>query len=161
LTKGTLRVAESLSKTKAGSTFEEPKTTSGRRTISLTASSIAELKAHLTAQRAQRMAMGKPRFPDDALVFPSPESPEWGPRDPDAISRGWARVLKELKVKQLSFHATRHSHASRLIAAGVDVVTVSKRLGHRDPAITLRVYSHLFGDTDAKAAKAIDNALKR
>jgi integrase len=58
------------------------------------------------------------------------------------------------------FHALRHSHASALIAAGVDIVTVSKRLGHGSPAITLRIYAHLFdGRTDAAAAQAIDRAL--
>ena len=35
------------------------------------------------------------------------------------------------------FHALRHSHASALIAAGIDIVTVSRRLGHGSPAITL------------------------
>ncbi len=158
LSKGTLSVIASLSKTKEGPTFEDPKTASGKRTISLTASSITELTAHRKAQLEQRVSLGLGKLPDDALVFPSPDE---GPRDPDAISRGWSRVLAGIEVKKLSFHATRHSHASRLIAAGVDVVTVSKRLGHANPAITLKVYSHLFGDTDAKAAEAIDKALTR
>ncbi len=57
------------------------------------------------------------------------------------------------------FHALRHSHASALIAAGVDVVTVSRRLGHSSPAITLGVYAHRFGSTDAAAARAIATAL--
>ena len=54
------------------------------------------------------------------------------------------------------FHALRHSHASALIAAGLDVVTVSQRLGHGSPAITLTVYAHRFASTDDAAAQAID-----
>ena len=46
-----------------------------------------------------------------------------------------------------------------MIAAGVDVVTVSKRLGHSSPTVTLAVYSHLFASNDSKAAKAINEAL--
>ena len=46
-----------------------------------------------------------------------------------------------------------------LIAAGVDVVTVSRRLGHSKPDVTLRVYSHLFAADDSAAAAAIDRAL--
>jgi integrase len=57
------------------------------------------------------------------------------------------------------FHALRHSHASALIAAGLDIVTVSKRLGRGSPAITLQVYAHLFNQTDKVAAEAIERAI--
>jgi integrase len=63
------------------------------------------------------------------------------------------------KLPPVTFHALRHSHASALIAAGVDPVSVSKRLGHGSPAITLSLYSHLFTNTDGRAAAAIDAAL--
>ena len=43
---------------------------------------------------------------------------------------------------------------------GVDIVTVSKRLGHAKPDITLRVYAHCFRKDDAKAAAAINAAMK-
>ena len=58
------------------------------------------------------------------------------------------------------FHALRHSHASALIAAKVDILTVSRRLGHGSPAITLGVYAHAFGETDKGAALAIDAAMR-
>lgn len=53
----------------------------------------------------------------------------------------------------------RHSHASELIAAKVDIVTISAWLGHADPSITLRVYSHEFEESDEAAANAINAAL--
>jgi len=55
-------------------------------------------------------------------------------------------------------HALRHTHASALIAGGIDVVTVSRRLGHSNPTITLGVYAHLFRETDSSAA-AIEKVL--
>jgi integrase len=58
-----------------------------------------------------------------------------------------------------SFHALRHTHASQLIDAGVDIVTISRRLGHASPNITLGVYAHLFRKSDANAADAINAAL--
>ena len=61
----------------------------------------------------------------------------------------------------MTFHALRHSHASALIAAGLDVVTVSRRLGHASPALTLSVYSHLFRNSNHEAAAAIDAALSQ
>jgi Phage integrase family len=49
----------------------------------------------------------------------------------------------------VSFHALRHTHASALIAAGLDVVVISRRLGHGSPHVTLRVYGHLFKRDDS------------
>jgi len=50
----------------------------------------------------------------------------------------------------------RHTHASSLIAAGIDILTISRRLGHANPKITLSVYGHLYGNTDGKAAQAVE-----
>jgi len=47
-----------------------------------------------------------------------------------------------------------------LIDADVDIVTISKRLGHAKPDITLRVYEHLIRKDDSKAAAAINAAMK-
>jgi integrase len=60
----------------------------------------------------------------------------------------------------VTFHALRHSHASMLIRAGVDVLTISRRLGHSKAAITLDVYGHLIGGADEAAANAISGVLK-
>jgi integrase len=43
-----------------------------------------------------------------------------------------------------SLHALRHTHASQLIADAMDVLTISRRLGHGSPTITLNIYGHLF-----------------
>ena len=46
-----------------------------------------------------------------------------------------------------------------LIDAGVDVVRISRRLGHVSPNITLQVYAHLFPKHDSKSAAAINATL--
>jgi integrase len=46
-----------------------------------------------------------------------------------------------------------------LIDAGIDIATVSKRLGHASPNVTLAVYAHFFRDHDDKAAAAVNAAL--
>ena len=58
-------------------------------------------------------------------------------------------------------HALRHSPASALIAAGLDVLTSSRRLGHASAAFTLNTYMHLFADKADAAAHAIDAAMGR
>jgi len=76
----------------------------------------------------------------------------------DALSKEWARLVRSLKLPDVTLHACRHTHASQLIAAGVDIVTVSRRLGHGNPSITLTVYAHLFSNTDERAADVVEAA---
>jgi len=59
------------------------------------------------------------------------------------------------------FHALRHTHASALIASKQDVAQVSRRLGHGSPAVTLRIYAHLFNTLDSAAAIAIESVLRK
>jgi integrase len=56
----------------------------------------------------------------------------------------------------VTFHSLRHSHASALIRAGLDVMRVSKQLGHSNPAIALTAYTHEFKEGDSGAADAIN-----
>jgi integrase len=103
------------------------------------------------------MALGLGKMPDDALVFPA--SLKSGYQSPRAFSKEWARVATSIGFPGLSFHALRHTHASQLIDAGIDIVTISRRLGHAKPDITLRIYAHLFRKDDSKASDAINAAL--
>jgi integrase len=61
----------------------------------------------------------------------------------------------------VSFHALRHTHPSALIADGLDVVLIARRLGHANPTVTLNVYGHLFKRDDRAAARAIEAAMTR
>ena len=45
---------------------------------------------------------------------------------------------------KINLHGFRHSHASFLISQGVDITTISRRLGHSSPYITLKVYAHFY-----------------
>ena len=77
---------------------------------------------------------------------------------PDGSSLFWRRLVKRLQLPKVTLHGWRHTHASALIASGMDVLTISRRLGHASPSITLDVYSHLFRPTDEAAAAAFETA---
>ena len=49
----------------------------------------------------------------------------------------------------------RHTAATLLIAGGVDVATVSKRLGHADKTTTLNTYTHAIKSADKAAAEKL------
>jgi integrase len=146
----TLRVERSLEQTtEFGLVFKAPKTKHGRRTITLPASTVAELRAHWIRQQEFRLAAGLGRM-NDALVFGEPDG---SPRSPNALTKGWSKAMPA--GIDATLHSLRHTHASILIASGLDVLTISRRLGHGSPAITLKVYGHLF-KTDDRAAQIME-----
>ena len=56
----------------------------------------------------------------------------------------------------LRLHDLRHTHASLLLSAGHSLKAVSARLGHANPALTLRIYAHCMPGDDARLAAAMD-----
>jgi integrase len=152
-----IKVRESLEETTAeGMQFKAPKTKASIRDIKLPDTVVETLQAQRKRLLERRMQLGLGKLADSDLVFPDWEG---SPQRPDSFSARWTELSKRLKLG-VSFHELRHTHASQLIDAGVDVVTISKRLGHASPTITLSTYAHLFRKDDGKAADAINAALK-
>ncbi len=150
----TMTIRRSLEETRAhGIRVKAPKTKAGTRTISLPAVAVDALREHRIKTLELRMALGAGAPRDDAPVFATLEG-EW--LTPDSITAQWRRTAKALQLPKVTFHSLRHCHASALIAAGLDVLTISHRLGHSKASITLDVYGHLFKDDDTAAADAID-----
>ena len=56
----------------------------------------------------------------------------------------WNHAQKLAGVRQRSPHSLRHSWASHQIAAGEDIASVSKHLGHANPGVTLGIYTHFL-----------------
>jgi integrase len=149
-----LQVREALEQTKAhGIRFKVPKSKAGKRDITLPDLLVEVLREHRRAALELRMQLGAGRLSDDALLFADIEG---RPLSPNAISAAWADFADSVGLPDVTFHALRHTHASQLIDAGVDIVTISRRLGHSKPDITLRIYAHLFQKDDRKAAAAIN-----
>jgi len=150
----TLKIERSLGKHMVVSS---PKTRAGRRSISLPPSAVTMLQQHRKRQLEQRMMLGQGKAPADAPVFSDVEG---RPLTPVYVSKDWTRALKAHGLPRVKLHSLRHAHASALIAAGLDIVTISKRLGHASPTITLNVYAHAFADKpDTAAAAAIERVL--
>jgi integrase len=153
---GKLRVEQSLEQTNAGLRFKAPKTKAGRRTVTIPPTITGELRTHWRDQQEQRLALGLGKAGGDDLVFARDDG---SPRPPDSLTADWARTLRMLKLPIVTLHALRHTHVSQLIASGLDVVTVSRRIGHSNPTVTLGVYSHLFDNTDERAAGVVETAI--
>ena len=69
-------------------------------------------------------------------------------------------AARRVGVEQARTHDLRHHHASVLLAAGEPIMNVSKRLGHRDSAVTLSVYSHVLEGADQGTADRYDALMR-
>lgn len=124
-----------------------PKTKNGDpRTIPLNSVALAALKE----------LHGKGKMMKSVPVFPSTRSSE-----SLQGSRGWfPSVLEEAKIDGYSWHCNRHTFASRLVMAGVDLRTVAELLGHRTLQMVMR-YSHLAPEHQASAVDRLVKVGKR
>ena len=154
--RGVVKIERSLEQTKGKLAFKSTKTKHGRRSITLPASAVAMLGGHRREQLELRMKIGLGKPDADALIFCNHDGE---PISPNYVSTEWRRLIRKIGLK-VTFHSLRHSHASALIAAGLDVLSISRRLGHSRASITLDVYSHLFKNDDGGAAEAIEKAMR-
>ena len=127
---GRLRVEQSLEQTKAGLKFKSPKTKFSRRSITLPASLVAELRGHWTAQQQQRLALGLGKAADDDLVFSTWDG---NARSPNALTKEWSVPNGRRRAQRHIARPSPYARVVCLIAAGVDISTIFRRLGHAPP----------------------------
>lgn len=92
------------------------------------------------------------KMKDESYICSSQHSPFIEPR---VLREKFIKLCKSLGIKYRSFHSIRHSYASRLLQAGVDIRTAAELLGHTDVAMTLNIYSHSDDSAKMKAAKKV------
>jgi integrase len=159
LDKKVIHVREALEETKKhGVRIKTPKTKAGRRDITLPKIAVDALSAYRGKLLETRVKLGAGKLPNDALLFANLAGK---PLRPGNVSSDWGELAASIGMPEITFHGLRHTHASQLIASGVDIVTISKRLGHAKPSVTLATYAHMFTTDDSKAAAAINAALNQ
>jgi integrase len=161
LRKGQLRVRRTLNRIDGELVASTPKTAKSRRTIPLSPTTVAMLKAHRAEQAVERLAAGD-RWVDEGWVFTTALGRRTDPRA--SILRTVEIAAKRAKwvdddgVEQTgivaSAHALRHAAGSAMVDAGFSLPTVRDILGHSSVQITGDIYSH---PPEASARAAVDN----
>jgi integrase len=128
--------------------FQEPKTSSSRRTIALDDPCMATLREHRNRQMVQRLKMG-PLWQGQDLVLATDLGT---PLHPSNVNRHCVALIIKAGVPRIPFHGMRHTHATVLMKHGVNPKVVSERLGHADIAITLSTYSRVLPQMQEQAA---------
>lgn len=131
----------------------DQKSVSSARTLHLDERVVATLRALKAAQADARCAAGTAWHNHD-LVFPQPDGSWW---NPPAISLAFGRAVKRAGVPRIRLHDLRHTHATLLLAAGVNPKVVSERLGHSSVAFTLDTNAHVMPGMQPEAAELFMN----
>ncbi|HEX2029700.1 MAG TPA: site-specific integrase, partial [Nitriliruptorales bacterium] len=131
--------------------FSEPKTRRSRRTIDLDERTVAALRTWQEHQDAERREWAG-AWQDHGLVFTRENG---APIDPDTFSKAFVRHARQAGLPPIRVHDLRHTHASLLLATGVNPKVASERLGHHSTAFTLDVYSHVVPGMQSEAAERV------
>lgn len=132
-----------------GVSFGKPKTASGEdRVIDLDEVTVGALLAHQFRQQGERQAWGE-AYADHGLVFAREDG---NPLRPDDVTKLFVSLVDAAALRRVRLHDLRHGQASLMLAAGIDMAIVSKRLGHSTITITSDTYSHLLGGVGRDAA---------
>ena len=145
----------------------EGTTKGGRsRTISIDTETVTVLREHHRQQAEERRSAGSAWTDSGGLVFAG----RWGePLYPDTVSALMSKLISEYNkgvahsakpLPHVRLHDLRHLHATTLLLAGVPVHVVAARLGHTDPAVTLRVYAHVLREHTAGVGDIFAQAVK-
>ena len=150
-----MTVCQSLQQTNAGVSVKAPKSGHGRQ-IALPSLAVEALRAHKAMQAEERLLLG-PSYKNNDLVFPRYDGEFW---PPDSFTSSFAAAMRKHDMRQLNFHALRHSHATILLKHGVNPKVVSERLGHAKVGTTLDIYSHVLPSMQEEAAQRLDKAFR-
>jgi integrase len=156
LESATMRIRQALQRRPGvGLVMVQPKSRAGRRTISIPARLVKDLKVHRADQNAERLAAGS-EWREHDLVFCQPNG---SPIDPTVDHRAGRSLLVNAGVRQVRLHDARHTAASLLLQQGVPARVVMEILGHSQVGLTLGTYSHVAVEVAQEAAQRMNNAL--
>ncbi len=131
-----------------------PKSNSGNRTIAIPDYMIEMLKYYKNRQTEQRLISTQSWNIND-MLFTTQKGESIATR---YISAWFCRFLKRHHIPHIKFHALRHTAATVLLSSGINIKTVSNRLGHSNLSTTNR-YVHALLDADKAAADTLEQKL--
>jgi integrase len=136
-----------------GKVESEPKTTSGRRRITLPQFAIEELERHRAYQAEMRKEAGH-LWREQGLIITSMTGNHLGR---SRVQKNFKQLLKKADLPDMHFHWLRHSAATILLSMGVSPKVVQELLGHSDIRTTLRIYGHVLPGMHKEAMDKMDD----
>lgn len=135
-----ITVNKTAARIKEKQTLQTPKTKNSKRVISIDPATLSILKSWKKDQIKIYFKNGKHFEGDKNFIFTNQRG-EWV--HIHNFIRYFKRFIADHKLKPITPHGLRHTHASLLFSAGVEPKNISDRLGHSTVQITLDLYTHI------------------
>ena len=95
-----------------------------------------------------------PSYNPDGYVFCQENGDPYEPRTYEDLFK---RCVRQAGIKDANFHALRHTFATRSLEQGMDIVTLSRLLGHANPSVTMDKYGHAIDDHKRQSVQRLDD----
>lgn len=156
----TLSITKTVSRglRKNSNFITKPKTKKSNRTIFIDDETLQILKTWKTTQAKMLLAKGINALSDSQLIFPKRGNQIAGTTS--ANSRLRVLYNRNPDLRRISIHGFRHTHATLLLEAGLNIKDIQERLGHKNVQITLDIYSHVTQQKKQKTAEKFANYLE-
>ena len=164
----TITIRKAVSLSDEGQYLKDPKTEAGKRTIKLPKTCFDLLGAWKTEQKKICLDLGSAwkgyrgkDFDQNPVFIQIDTGKRMNVHTPSAKFRKILNaynktVPEEDRFPMIRLHDLRHTCASHMVASGIDIETVAKRLGHSKPSFTLDVYGHALEENDEKASDKLE-----
>lgn len=133
-------------------TVKATKTDNSLRTVYIPNSLFKDFKSYYEIQTSIRREY--PAYNRDGYVFCQANGQPYEPRTYQDLFK---RCVKRAGIADANFHSLRHTYATRCLEEGMDVVTLSRLLGHANPSITLDKYGHALSDHQRMSVEKLDS----
>lgn len=142
-----------------GTFTKDPKNENSNRIISIPEPTMRILKIHETNEKEKMLKCGELWKGGDFqnnFIFT-----QWNgkPMHPGTPSKWFSQFIERKGLKKITFHQLRHTSATMLIHAGLNVRALSARLGHSNTSTTLNIYSHALKSADEVAAEKMKDIM--
>ena len=154
----TIVIDSNIQYTKERGIYEDSPKNGETRIVSIAPEIMQVLREYQVQQMKTQLMLGIPDYNKCGYLFIQENGT---PMHPSSLNHWMRKFEKENGLPHIYPHKFRHSQASILYATGVDLVTISKRLGHKQVSTTQNIYAHLLKESDRKASEAIANVLYR
>lgn len=136
------------------SDFKPTKTDGSKRTIKVEPSIMEDMRLFINRQRERQLA--RQLINPHKLVFSTYDGT---PPTNAAANKSLKRACVRAGIKEVTFHALRHTHVSILLYKGMDIHSIAKRIGHTSPATTTEVYAHVIDEMQHRSDQLSDSVV--
>lgn len=137
-----------------GTYLGEPKTPKAVRYVSIPQQMLDELREYRAWYERNALNMGN-KWHEHNLCFPETDG---SPMHPTWVNTWLDAFAKKNGLPHINPHAFRHTQASMLCFNGMDIVSISHRLGHANVSTTTDIYSHIMDEAESRMADCIEEA---